>query len=212
MSRGVFMSVVLLQLALGGVLVPFPREAVAQVGGSPVAERDLIAFPVFDHQAETVRSQLQRRDELAAVAALITSPPPALPALPPPTPPAEEDPATFAVPAPGPISSPFGPRWGRRHTGVDFDSPAGVPVLAAQGGVIRHAGWKNGYGNTVVVDHGDGMATLYAHQERLDVAAGERVERGQPLGTVGATGNVTGVNLHFEVLVGGVPRDPSAWL
>lgn len=207
MPRGL-VSVVVLHLAVLGVLVPLPGHRSAHAVVSAGAELEPGGSVVVDHQAEMVRSHLDRRDELAAMAALITSPPPS----PAPPAPSAADPSSFAVPAPGPISSPFGPRWGRSHTGVDFDAPAGVPVLAAQGGVVRHAGWKNGYGNTVVVDHGGGTATLYAHQERLDVAVGQRVERGQSLGTVGATGNVTGVNLHFEVRVDGVPRDPSAWL
>lgn len=74
------------------------------------------------------------------------------------------------------------------------------------------AGWKNGYGQTVIIDHGNGVATLYAHQARLTVHEGQVVERGQMLGTVGSTGQVTAAHLHYEVHVDGVPRNPSAWL
>lgn len=150
---------------------------------------------------------LQRADLASVAATLATAPPP----LPPPPPPVD-DPSTFLYPADGPITSSFGRRWGRAHTGVDIDAPTGSSIVAAQAGTVVLAGWKNGYGNTVIIDHGNGVQTLYAHQSRLGVRTGQTVERGQFLGTVGATGNVTAAHLHYEVLVGGVPRNPGAWL
>jgi murein DD-endopeptidase MepM/ murein hydrolase activator NlpD len=158
-------------------------------------------------QAELVaRLRATQHAKLAAVAEVLTTPPPA-----PDDPPAEE-PTSFIWPAKGPITSPFGRRWGRAHTGVDIDAGAGSPVIAAQSGTITLAGWKTGYGNTVIIDHGQGISTLYAHQSKLFVHTGELVTQGERLGNVGSTGNVTAPHLHYEVHIGGVPRNPMPWL
>ena len=158
-------------------------------------------------QVELVaRLRATQRAKLAAVARVLTTPPPAPVAKP------VTDPTSFVRPSPAPITSPFGRRWGRPHTGVDFDADYGDPIVAAQAGTVTLAGWKNGYGNTVIIDHGDGISTLYGHQSRLAVRTGQHVEQGQQVGNVGATGHVTGAHLHFEVLVGGVPRNPMPWL
>lgn len=165
------------------------------------------ASEVVELQVElAARVRPLQRAELAALAATITATPP------PPPPPPAKTPDTFAYPADGPITSPFGRRWGRAHQGVDIDAPTGSPIVAAQSGIVTLAGWKNGYGQTVIIDHGNGVATLYAHQARLTVHEGQVVERGQMLGTVGSTGQVTAAHLHYEVHVDGVPRNPSAWL
>jgi murein DD-endopeptidase MepM/ murein hydrolase activator NlpD len=108
--------------------------------------------------------------------------------------------------------SAFGRRGGRPHQGVDIDAPYGAPIVAAQTGTVTLAGWKNGYGQTVIIDHGEGLRTLYAHQSRILVRGGQRVTQGQQIGIVGATGRVTAPHLHYEVHVNGVPRNPSAWL
>jgi murein DD-endopeptidase MepM/ murein hydrolase activator NlpD len=100
-------------------------------------------------------------------------------------------------------------KW-RQHNGIDYAAPTGTPVRNVGDGVIDFAGWKNGYGNTVVVRHAGGKETLYAHLSRVDVRRGQRVEQGQRLGAVGATGWATGPHLHFEFRVGGVHRDPRA--
>lgn len=110
------------------------------------------------------------------------------------------------------ITSEFGSRWGRQHEGVDFESDIGVPLRAAKGGVVVEAGWIDGYGQTIVIDHGGGLTTLYAHQSAFAVEAGERVERGQLIGYVGVTGTATGPNLHFETRQGDVPVDPRNYL
>jgi murein DD-endopeptidase MepM/ murein hydrolase activator NlpD len=132
-------------------------------------------------------------------------------ATPPPPPPAA-DPGTYIWPTVGPITSPFGPRWGRQHTGVDIDGATGGPIVAAQSGTVTHAGWKNGYGNTVIIDHGEGVSTLYAHQTHVAVHVGQVVPQGHYLGGVGATGNVTAAHLHYEVFVNGVHQNPMPWL
>lgn len=110
------------------------------------------------------------------------------------------------------ITSEYGPRWGRMHFGVDFESDIGVPVMAAKGGVVLEADWIAGYGQTVVIDHGGGLTTLYAHLSEFDVAAGQRVERGALVGAVGVTGNSTGPHLHFETREGNQPVDPRKYL
>ena len=104
----------------------------------------------------------------------------------------------------------FGTR--RLHAGTDFRGATGTRVFAADGGSVVFAGPRGGYGNTVVIDHGGSLATLYAHQSRLSVVTGERVQRGQTIGSVGSTGFSTGPHLHFEVRVNGTPVDPLDYL
>ena len=116
------------------------------------------------------------------------------------------------------ISSRFGNRvhpifgTSRLHAGVDFSAGTGTPILAAGNGTVVYAGWKGGYGNAVVIDHGGALATLYAHQSRIAVANGQAVKRGQVIGYVGSTGFSTGPHLHFEVRVNGTPVDPLRYL
>lgn len=116
------------------------------------------------------------------------------------------------------VSSSFGPRvhpiFGdvRVHTGVDFAAPNGTPIAAAGAGVVVVAGPQGGYGNVVVIDHGNALATMYAHQSRVAVVVGQRVAAGETIGAVGSTGNSTGPHGHFEVRVSGTPVDPLAYL
>lgn len=121
-------------------------------------------------------------------------------------------------PADGPISSRFGRRlhpifhtW-RMHTGVDIGAGYGAPVRAAAAGQVVVAGEISGYGNAIVVDHGNGLATLYGHLSRFGVRQGQRVGAGDTIGAVGNTGNSTGPHLHFEVRVNGTPVDPLPYL
>jgi murein DD-endopeptidase MepM/ murein hydrolase activator NlpD len=97
------------------------------------------------------------------------------------------------------------------HNGVDIDSGPGAPIRAADSGVVIMAGYNGGYGNCVIIDHGGGFTTLYAHQSRMAVGDGESVGRGEVIGYVGGTGNVTGPHLHFETRVGGVPENPMGY-
>ena len=116
------------------------------------------------------------------------------------------------------ITSTFGwrihPIYGDRrlHAGVDFRAASGTDLLAAAAGEVVFAGWKSGYGNTTIIDHGGGLATLYAHQSSIGVTVGQEVKRGRVIGESGATGNVTGPHLHFEVRVNGTPVDPLGYL
>lgn len=99
----------------------------------------------------------------------------------------------------------------RMHTGVDISGPYGQPIIAAAEGLVVHAGWRGGYGIAVVIDHGGGLATLYAHQSSINVAEGQVVTAGQKIGSIGSTGQSTGPHLHYEVRVNGVPKDPMQW-
>lgn len=121
-------------------------------------------------------------------------------------------------PVPGAVSSGFGMRvhpitgQTRMHNGIDMDGALGDPIRAARAGTVILAGVKGGYGTTVMIDHGGGMVTLYAHQSRLGVSSGDRVARGEVIGYVGSTGQSTGPHLHFEVRINGVPTDPLRYL
>lgn len=118
----------------------------------------------------------------------------------------------FIWPVAGRISSPFGPRWGRLHTGLDIAAPTGTPIRAAAAGVVTTSRWLAGYGRTVILRHEDRTLTLYAHASKLLVRSGQTVEQGQIIARVGSSGNSTGPHLHFEVIVHGRPRDPLAYL
>src|SRR5690606_10160740 len=98
------------------------------------------------------------------------------------------------------------------HEGLDFSAPSGTPILAASGGVVLEASYLAGYGNTVEIDHGDGLITRYAHASRLLVKPGDVVARGQEIARVGSTGRSTGPHLHFEVRLAGQPLDPRLFL
>lgn len=96
----------------------------------------------------------------------------------------------------------------RAHKGVDYGAPTGAPVRSVGEGQVEFAGWMNGYGNVVEIDHGKGSSTLYAHLSQVNVRKGQMVQRGQRVGAVGATGWATGPHLHFEFRENGVQRDP----
>jgi murein DD-endopeptidase MepM/ murein hydrolase activator NlpD len=118
----------------------------------------------------------------------------------------------FIWPVSGPVVSPYGMRWGRLHAGIDIAAPYGVPIAAAAAGVVISAGWMGGYGNLVVIDHGGGVATAYAHESSLAVGSGQQVAQGQTIGYIGCTGNCFGNHVHFEVRVNGSPVDPLGYL
>ncbi len=98
------------------------------------------------------------------------------------------------------------------HTGVDISGPKGTPIRAAADGVVAEAEFVSGYGRLVVVDHGAGVQTYYAHLSRFDVIAGQEVRRGQIIGALGASGRVTAPHLHYEVRLGGNPVNPYSFL
>jgi murein DD-endopeptidase MepM/ murein hydrolase activator NlpD len=115
-------------------------------------------------------------------------------------------------PVNGPVTSPFGWRWGRMHQGVDIGVGMGTPIRAAAAGTIIYCGWESGYGNLVVIDHGGNLATAYGHQSSIAVACGQQVAQGDVIGYVGCTGHCTGPHLHFEVRIDGNPFNPLGYL
>lgn len=126
-------------------------------------------------------------------------------------------PAELYPPLDGPVVSAFGPRlhpilgYTRMHTGIDIDGPRGADIFAAASGTVILAGSYGGYGNAVIIDHGGGMATLYAHQSSIVVSKGQKVLIADLVGYVGSTGLSTGPHLHFEVRLSGNPVDPASY-
>jgi murein DD-endopeptidase MepM/ murein hydrolase activator NlpD len=126
---------------------------------------------------------------------------------------------TFIWPVSGPISSPYGSRTdpvtGQQafHAGLDIAVPCGTPIKAAASGSVISAGWNSGgYGNMTLINHGNGLSSLYGHQSSIIVSSGQSVTQGQVIGYVGSTGKSTGCHVHFEVRVGGNPVDPNGYL
>jgi murein DD-endopeptidase MepM/ murein hydrolase activator NlpD len=120
--------------------------------------------------------------------------------------------AGFIWPVNGPVTSPFGWRWGRMHEGIDIGVGYGTPIHAAASGRVIYAGWMSGYGNLVAIDHGRGISTAYGHQSQITVSVGQIVSQGQTIGYVGCTGHCFGPHLHFEVRINGSPVDPLGYL
>ena len=112
----------------------------------------------------------------------------------------------------GPITSGFGMRWGRMHEGIDIAGSSGTPIHAAAAGTVIVAGWSGGYGNLVVIDHGNGISTAYGHNSSLAVSVGQSVGQGSVIAGMGTTGHSTGVHCHFEVRVNGAATDPLGYL
>ncbi|MDM9380071.1 peptidoglycan DD-metalloendopeptidase family protein [Chlorogloeopsis sp. ULAP01] len=124
----------------------------------------------------------------------------------------------FTYPSDAPTSSPFGWRihpilgYRRFHAGLDFAASYGSTIRAADSGTVIFAGWYGGYGRAVIINHGNGITTLYGHCSELYVTEGQSVQRGQAIAAVGSTGLSTGPHLHFEVRKNGTPVDPMAYL
>ncbi len=118
----------------------------------------------------------------------------------------------YAWPMCARVTSEYGPRWGRMHRGIDLGAPVGSAIRAIRGGTVIFAGWQGGYGQTTLIDHGNGVVSLYAHQSRFAVSQGARVSQGQVIGYVGMTGNTTGPHLHLETRVGGSAVNPRQYL
>jgi murein DD-endopeptidase MepM/ murein hydrolase activator NlpD len=120
--------------------------------------------------------------------------------------------ALWLLPADADISSLFAARWGTFHYGIDFAAAYGSTVHAASGGTVIRSGWYGGYGNIVIIDHGDGVTTRYGHNSKLLVSVGEHVDAGDPISQVGSTGDSTGPHCHFEVRIDDKPIDPLPFL
>lgn len=127
---------------------------------------------------------------------------------------------SFCLPAPSytRISSYYGYRihpitgTKKMHTGVDFAAASGTPCVAGNGGTVIYSGWYSGYGNTVIIDHGGGISSLYAHNSALLVSKGQKVSKGQQIAKIGSTGNSTGPHCHFEIRINGKHTNPMSYL
>jgi len=125
---------------------------------------------------------------------------------------------SMSWPTSGPVTSGFGPRnigvagSSRNHQGIDISANTGTPITAARGGTVIFAGTRGGYGSTVMINHGDGVVTLYAHMSSIGVSNGAAVGQGGTIGQVGTTGVSSGPHLHFEVRIGGVAQNPRGFL
>ncbi|MEM9135128.1 MAG: peptidoglycan DD-metalloendopeptidase family protein [Actinomycetota bacterium] len=132
--------------------------------------------------------------------------------------PSEPSALGYQWPLPGTVTSPYGyrihPVFGTRklHAGIDVGAGRGTPIAATSGGVVIYTGYRGGYGNTVIVDHGGGFTSLYAHMSEIGVNNGQGVDRGDIVGLVGATGTATGNHLHFEIRLNGTAVDPAPYL
>jgi len=126
--------------------------------------------------------------------------------------PVREGSGSLIWPVNGTITSPFGPRWGRLHAGLDIGAPEGTPIRAADGGTVVIAGPQGAYGNYTCVQHSASFSTCYAHQSRIGTSVGARVAQGDVIGYVGNTGRSFGAHLHFETRVDGTPADPLGYL
>jgi murein DD-endopeptidase MepM/ murein hydrolase activator NlpD len=121
---------------------------------------------------------------------------------------------TWPTPGHGGVSSYYGMRLHpilkvyKMHTGIDINAPAGASIIAANKGTVILAGWQSGYGYTIIIDHGGGISTLYAHCSRILVGVGDNVNEGSLIGKVGSTGLATGPHLHFEVRRNGATTNP----
>jgi murein DD-endopeptidase MepM/ murein hydrolase activator NlpD len=115
-------------------------------------------------------------------------------------------------PVNGPVTSPYGPRWGRMHEGIDISAPAGTPIRAANSGEVILAAPTSGYGNYTCIDHGSGLSSCYAHQSSYATSVGASVSQGDVIGYVGCTGSCFGDHLHFEIRINGGAVDPLGYL
>lgn len=163
----------------------------------------------LEARSAALASQIRAAQAAAAAAAAASTPASAsVPA------PAVQAPSAsgFIWPLQGTLVSGFGLRWGRMHQGLDIAAGFGTPVQAAAGGTVIQSGWSGGYGMLVVIDHGNGVATAYAHNSSLAVSVGQSVSQGDVIANVGSTGNSSGPHVHFEVRVNGTAVDPLGYL
>lgn len=148
---------------------------------------------------ESGREQLQENVQVAAVAQIVRR--------------GTKSKPTYMYPVTNwNITSNFGYRWGRLHAGTDVGIPTGTTVRASRGGQVITAGWLGGYGNCVIIDHGDGVSTRYGHLSEITVSVGQYVDQGQQIALSGNTGRSTGPHLHFEIRIGGEAVDPMPYL
>jgi murein DD-endopeptidase MepM/ murein hydrolase activator NlpD len=165
---------------------------------------------VREDKADALEHMRSLQEQSATLAARIRSAQSSSPVVPGPT--GEPSAAGFIWPVHGVLTSGYGWRWGRMHEGIDLAVPVGTPVVAAAAGTVIVAGWLGGYGNLVVVDHGNGLSTAYGHNTSVTVGVGQFVAQGQLVSYSGSTGHSTGPHVHFEVRVNGTAVDPLGYL
>ncbi|HET8662361.1 MAG TPA: M23 family metallopeptidase [Micromonosporaceae bacterium] len=195
-------------LATGALLAADqPRSATPAQAGAATADLDLTGLAERAEREELAeRAERSTRVALGPLVPAPATPSPAIPKpaattsrAPAPAPPKPRLPA-WAHPMPGAkVTSCYGMRWGSMHEGVDLSMPYGTPIRAVGAGTVVSSGWNGGYGISVVVDHGNGYLSHYAHMSDAAVGQGRRVGPGQVLGYEGSTGSSTGPHLHFEV-------------
>ena len=202
-------------LAAQGTLVNTRDSKSHALAGTQAQVRDwqqeASSLAAVNAQLEAQIAAAQAQQRAAAQAQQSTTSSPASPS--PSTAPAPPSNATGLVwPVSGPITSPFGMRWGSLHPGIDIGVGYGTPIHAAAAGRVLVASYDGGYGNLVVLDNGNSISTAYAHQSSIAVTVGQSVSQGQVIGYVGSTGFSTGPHLHFEVRINGTPVDPLGYL
>jgi murein DD-endopeptidase MepM/ murein hydrolase activator NlpD len=208
-------------VATGGQAGVIPLSDAPEVSTRAVAPDDLADRARPDRASRRLRADVKRSGAVPSPQTATKAPPPAPKPSPTRTTPSQKPTRKpVAQPAPGwvvptrgySVTSGFGQRWGTLHAGVDLAAPSGTPIVAARSGTVTLARWYGGYGYAVKIDHGDGVETLYGHNSRLLVSAGQRVTAGQRISLMGSTGDSTGPHLHFEVHIGGDPVDPVPYL
>lgn len=153
----------------------------------------------YKNDIEDTREQLEENVEVAAVAQIVKR--------------GTKSKPTYMYPVTNwNVTSNFGYRWGRLHAGTDVGVPIGTTVRASRGGQVSVAGWVGGYGNCVMIDHGDGITTVYGHLSEITTSVGSYVDQGQQIALSGNTGRSTGPHLHFEIRVNGSATDATPYL
>jgi murein DD-endopeptidase MepM/ murein hydrolase activator NlpD len=167
------------------------------------SDRTAVLAEIDDLEAQSAAlgAQIRAAQQQAASSSAATAPPAATTGT-----------GRLSWPVSGPVTSGFGMRWGHMHEGIDIGVGQGTPVHAAAAGTVIYAGWMEGYGNLVVIDHGNGLSTAYAHNSSLASSVGQRVAGGQVVAYSGSTGHSTGPHVHFEVRVNGTAVDPLGYL
>jgi murein DD-endopeptidase MepM/ murein hydrolase activator NlpD len=188
--RGAFISL----LAQRNSLIAMRAAREQALDGVQVQRRD------WDSQADALEAQSRHLATAAAVAPVPSVQAPAASS------------SGFVWPVAGSVISPFGVRWGRLHAGIDIAAPAGTAIVASAAGQVVYSGSMSGYGLVVVIDHGGGISTAYAHNSGNSVSVGQTVAQGQTIAAVGCTGHCFGDHVHFEVRVGGSPVNPMGYL